>query len=142
MELVIKEYSYSEKKKLSQMFYQIQSEEFSWVDKSTLSLDSFEKSTDGEIIYVALINDEIVGFISVWEHDSFIHNLFVVKRYRSLGVGKRLLEKAITIFKKPLTLKCVKKNLNATQFYLHNGWKIENEQTSSDGAYYLMSFNL
>lgn len=141
MELVIKEYSYSEKKKLSQMFYQIQSEEFSWVDKSTLSLDSFEKSTDGEIIYVALVNGEIAGFISVWKQDSFIHNLFVEKQYRRLGVGKRLLEKVIAIFNKSLTLKCVKKNINATQFYLRNGWKIENEQTSSDGAYYLMSFN-
>ena len=123
------------------MFYQIQSEEFSWVDKSTLSLDSFEKSTDGEIIYVALVNGEIAGFISVWKQNSFIHNLFVVKQYRRLGVGKSLLEKVITIFNKPLTLKCVKKNLNAVQFYLNNGWKIENEQTSSDGAYYLMSFN-
>ena len=141
MELIIKEYCCSDKKKLSQMFYKIQSEEFSWVDKSTLSLDSFEKSTDGEIIYVALIDGKIVGFVSVWKQDNFIHNLFVENKYRSLGVGKSLLEKVITIFNKPLTLKCVKKNLNAVQFYLSNGWKIENEQTGSDGAYYLMSLN-
>ena len=32
----------------------------------------FDEVTDGEIIYVALLNDSIVGFASIWEPDQFI----------------------------------------------------------------------
>lgn len=37
----------------------------------------FKEATDGEQIYVALLDDKIVGFASVWEPDHFIHYLCV-----------------------------------------------------------------
>ena len=140
MSFIIKEYSNSEKKQLSEIFYQILRDEFNWVNKQSISLDSFEKSTDGEAIYVALVDNEIAGFISVWEQDNFIHNLFVSKKYRKIGVGKKLLEKTTAIYDKPLTLKCVKENHSAVRFYLDNGWKIEKEEKVLEGPSYLISF--
>lgn len=140
MNCTIQSYSCQEKEKLSKIYYKILHDEFPWVNQNELSMENFEKSTEGEAIYVAFVGDEVVGFASVWEQDSFIHNLFVSKQYRRLGVGKKLLEKVISIYPKPMTLKCVKENHNAVSFYMNNGWKIERQEMGSEGAYYLMSF--
>lgn len=37
----------------------------------------FEEATGGEEIYVALMDDKIAGFASIWEPDHFIHYLCV-----------------------------------------------------------------
>ena len=89
MNCTIQSYSCQEKEKLSKIYYKILHDEFPWVNQNELSMENFEKSTEGEAIYVAFVGDEVVGFASVWEQDSFIHNLFVSKQYRRLGVGKK-----------------------------------------------------
>ena len=89
-----------------------------------------------------MVDGTPAGFISIWEESNFIHNLFLSKPYRKLGLGKALIQKAIAVFGTPLTLKCVKENQNALQFYLANGWKIEKEEMGPEGPYYLMSLSL
>ena len=42
-----------------------------------LKIEDYKKSTEGEKVFVAERNKQVVGFISIWEADSFIHNLFV-----------------------------------------------------------------
>ena len=50
--------------------------EFKWLKDNHLDLSDFDKDTEGEKILVALENSQVVGFISIWEADSFIHHLF------------------------------------------------------------------
>lgn len=140
MDCVIRNYSSAEEETLSKIYYDILHDEFAWVNNGEISLESFKKSTDGEAVYVAYIDQRAVGFVSVWEPDHFIHNLFVSKQYRRLGAGKKLLEKVIEMYEKPVSLKCVKENENAVRFYLNNGWKISKEETGPEGAYYLMLY--
>ncbi|MEM3565729.1 MAG: GNAT family N-acetyltransferase [Candidatus Bathyarchaeia archaeon] len=60
------------------------------------------KDSDYEL-WVAEMNGDIVGFIDLWIiHDfchggklSYIQNLYVVPKYRRLGVGSKLLQKII-----------------------------------------------
>ena len=143
MECRIQEYSYSESEKetLSALYYDILREEFHWVDPSGISLESFQNSTDGEAVYVAYWEGEAAGFVSVWEPDRFIHNLFVAKRHRNRGVGKKLLEKVFERYEKLITLKCVKENKNALEFYLNHGWRISREEMGPEGAYYWMEYS-
>lgn len=51
----------------------------------------FEDAVRGEIVYAAFINDEVAGFVSVWQEDSFIHFLAVDEKYRMMGIGRKLL---------------------------------------------------
>ena len=110
---IIRQYRKADQEALAALFYQIQREEFPWVD----------------------------GFCSVWEPDSFVHNLFVAKGCRRAGVGSALLERAAQEFPLPLALKCVAENRSALGFYLSHGWKIQQEGYSPDGPYYWMAFD-
>lgn len=123
---------------LRKLFYNIQFKEFAWIDNEKLILSDFDKSTEGEVVFVAEFNNMIIGFISIWGEDNFIHNLFVHESYRKCGVASKLIEKAIDAFGKPLTLKCVKANKKSVSFYLKNHWKILKEEVGVDGSYFLM----
>lgn len=141
MDIVIRPYKEEDRDVLANIFYQIRRDEFPWVDKDLLSLDDFSISTEGEAIFVSLIDGNIAGFISIWERDKFIHNLFVSKCYRKSGIGKALVDYSISRYGVPQRLKCVAENQRALEFYESHGWKIDSEGISSEGKYYLMVFS-
>lgn len=129
-----------ELQKLREIYFKIRTEEFFWENKNEIKLNDFDNSTKDELILIAYINNNIVGFISIWEKDNFIHNIFVIKEFRRFGVGKALLNKTIEYRGTPLTLKCVKDNEKSVKFYLSQNWKIEEEVNSPNGNYYLMKY--
>lgn len=122
---------------LRKIFFLTRKELFYWMNKDSIDIYDFDRSTEGELILTATINKEIVGFISIWEEDNFVHNLFVLPEYKRCGIGKILIEECIKIQGLPLTLKCVKENNNAKKFYLSQGWTIE-EEVEGKEPYYLM----
>ncbi|SDF22405.1 Ribosomal protein S18 acetylase RimI [Fontibacillus panacisegetis] len=123
---------------LRRIFFQSQRDDFHWVDSRSLQMSDFDHSVEGELIITASIKGQIAGFMSIWEEDHFIHNLFVASEFRRYGVGKALLDEAIKLLGKPLSLKCVKKNTNAVHFYLSQGWSIQKEETDTQEPYYFM----
>jgi len=102
-----------------------------------VSLNDFQVMVDGEKILVAKLNDEIVGFASVWEQDNFVHHLFVAPSYQNQGIGAALLKRCQNTFGLPLTLKCVEKNRRACEFYENNGWDPIEKAIDSEGPYFL-----
>lgn len=40
-------------------------------------LSDYQKAVEGEEVFVAEINNEIIGFVSIFLSSNFIHNLFV-----------------------------------------------------------------
>ncbi|WP_081757017.1 GNAT family N-acetyltransferase [Gorillibacterium massiliense] len=123
---------------LRTIFFQSRKESFHWVDSSTLKMDDFDHSVEGELILAASVDNQIAGFISIWEEDNFIHNLFVSPEFKRFGIGRALLDEAVRLKGKPMSLKCVMENKNAFQFYLSQGWRIEKEVTDSEEPYYFM----
>lgn len=124
---------------LRKIFLESRQENFSWVEYDSLKLEDFNSSTEGELILTAKISNVIAGFISIWEEDKFIHNLFVSSNFQRLGVGKALINEAVKVVGLPLTLKCVKANENALKFYLSQGWTIVEEVREKE-PYYLMKY--
>lgn len=102
----------------------------------------FEEVTDGERIYVALLNDSVVGFASVWEPDRFVHYLFVSAALRRNKVGTVLVDRLAEIYDGPLLLKCLMNNETGMAFYRSTGWKQIGEGVSEDGAYALLSYHV
>lgn len=101
----------------------------------------FDEVTDGEIIYVALLNDSIVGFVSIWEPDQFIHFLFVSPSVRHKRIGSTLVSHLASIYGVPLTLKCLIRNVDGMAFYRATGWKQIGNGNSDDGAYALLRYD-
>lgn len=127
MQLILRNYQSSDHDVLALLFYQIRKEEFPWTDLEQLSVSDFDHSTEGERIIVAEEQGTIAGFLSVWEPDGFIHNLFVAREFRRAGVGWSLIQVALSEYGTPLTLNALPENKTALKFYAKNGWQIEQE---------------
>lgn len=138
--VLVKKGNFLEFPQLRDIFFEIRLKEFFWEDKNEIKLSDFDSNTKGEFILTAYVENKIAGFISIWEEDNFIHNLFVLKEFRRLGVGKALLDKTIKCKGTPLTLKCMKDNINSVKFYLSQNWEIKKEVSSLNGNYYLMKY--
>lgn len=86
----------------------------------------------GERLWVAEMEGQVMGFVSVWEEDAFIHHLYVRPTEQSHGIGRALIEKCVQHFGTPLALKCDKANQRAEAFYRRNGWQVANEATDAE----------
>ncbi|MGI3039929.1 GNAT family N-acetyltransferase [Vibrio diabolicus] len=112
---------------------------FSFMDTAAYCLTDFVKDTDGEEVWVAVEQGVVIGFISIWKPENFIHHLFVNSTNLKKGVGLKLLNHAKTL-SSSLGLKCLTQNLNATQFYLSQGFIILETVGKGQESYHLMNF--
>ena len=126
---------------LREIYFESRINAFNWMDDSLFNLNDFDRDTDAECIWVAIVNGEPVGFISVWEPDNFLHNLFVHPSSTGRGVGSALLKVCLEKIGRPAKLKCLEKNTNAKNFYLSKGWEIISYGDGPDGQYQLMEFD-
>lgn len=122
---------------LRNLFLRARLTTFSWIDTSQFKLSDFEKETDGEYILVALDDELLVGFVSIWVADNFVHHLYVDEKYHSKNIGTELLKATIDKIGLPIRLKCEVNNAKAVGFYKQKGFvEIERGQ-SENGAYIL-----
>lgn len=139
--ILVLEATQSNYEELREIFFTVRRNTFHWIEPEGLKLSDFDESTKDELILVALIKNEIVGFVSIWVPDKFIHNLFVLQDFQGKGVGTALVNEAIKRVGLPLTLKCVKSNTKAFNYYKSHNWKIEKEEMGNEGLYYLMKYS-
>lgn len=125
----------------AKIFYASRRSAFHWMPNDKIRFDDFDKATAGEPIWVAERNRRIVGFISWWPPENFIHNLFVAPDFQRMGVGTALLEACLRQIGRPAQLKCSTSNKHALAFYQELGWRCEEQSTSPDGPYWLMTLD-
>lgn len=105
-------------------------------------MEIFEKSLSKKTLYdeliynklahyfMALIDHKRVGYIGCWitEPNAEIMNLFVLKNYRKLGIGKALMNHVFSLCHthevKSLTLEVRDSNKEAIAFYETFGFKV------------------
>ncbi len=114
---------------------------FTWFDTSAYTPDDFDNDTQGEQILVADRDGAVVGFVSCWLPDNFIHHLFVHPAYINHGVGNALLKAAVAVLDKPVTLKCLTRNENALGFYRSQGWVVIEKGEGKPDEYFLMAYH-
>lgn len=122
MELQIVDYAIEHVEALRDIYTLGRRHAFPWVAPQTYQPADFERDTIGEKIWVALSRQTVVGFISCWEADNFIHCLYVKPGFHRAGIGKALLQVGLDHTGQRATLKCVTANTNAIAFYQKLGW--------------------
>jgi ribosomal protein S18 acetylase RimI-like enzyme len=85
------------------------------------------------------MSGKVLGFLSVWEPEKFIHHLYVSDEYSGQGIGSELLEFAKARYSN-LSLKCMVKNSKAVHFYESRGFVRREKVEDEFGGYYLMSW--
>ena len=84
----------------------------------TISVDDFERESEGELTFVAITGGIVRGYISIWEPEWFVHHLYVDPSASGAGIGRVLLEHTWELASpQPLRLKCQTANTNAISFY-------------------------
>jgi GNAT superfamily N-acetyltransferase len=112
-----------------------------WLPVSSRVTHDFASATVGEDIFVAVNSKSgVVGFVSVWTPESFIHHLYVDAAFQRLGIGTELLASLREWLPQPWTLKCVSANRKAIAFYISRGWVAVRSDNGPDGEYQLMRF--
>ncbi|MBW4572682.1 MAG: GNAT family N-acetyltransferase [Tolypothrix carrinoi HA7290-LM1] len=74
-------------------------------------------------VWVAEVENSIVGFVVVIKDEQCLHQLFVDSMYQNRGVGSVLLKKAKEICPQGLTLQTLQQNTKACVFYEKHGFK-------------------
>ncbi len=128
---------------LAELFLRVRRESFTWADPAAFKVEDFAEQTEGEVIHLAEGGDgELLGFLSVWEPESFVHHLFVAPGWHGRGVGCALLADMQWRLPGPFRLKCVAANEAALGFYRRLGW-IATGHGSADGtSHYVMEWGL
>jgi len=99
----------------------------------------FAQTTKGERVYVAVSEAGLlVGAVTVWQPESFIHCLFVDQQFQGQGIGTLLLESLIPWLPFPWKLKCLATNHAALAFYRRRGWKKLETGLGEQGTYFLL----
>jgi GNAT superfamily N-acetyltransferase len=83
---------------------------------------TFRSETEGERILVAEADGEIVGFVSIFEPQRFVHHLYIEPSWQRRAVGAALLDEALRSLGGAATLKCQTGNPGALAFYRRLGW--------------------
>ena len=74
-QLLIREFQESDRRFLSHFYLNERQKTFHWLSPELFKLEDFNKDTSGELILVAELESKIIGFISIWAPDQFIHNI-------------------------------------------------------------------
>ena len=137
--MIIRESTEADRPALAELFLSSRAAAFTWADSSSLAFDDFAEQTEGEAIHLAESSEgELLGFISVWEEENFIHHLFVSPAHQGKGVGRALLKNLAARRAGPFTLKCIAANSAALAFYRKTGWREIGSGSVAEGRYLLM----
>lgn len=109
-----------------------------WMPQSIKAGADFEKDTQGERLFLVEAQGSILGFLSLWEPESFIHHLYVMPGCQGRGVGSLLLASLGASLPPPWRLKCLCSNVRAYHFYQSRGWTELETAQSEAGPYRLM----
>lgn len=134
----IREMTLQDKPRLRQLYLESRRTTFYWDDPELMHLEDFDRDTEAELIFVAEIEETVIGFISLYVPDNFIHCLFVDALYKGQGAGHLLLEKAKHYLEMPMKLKCLSRNTPALAFYEKEGWKKVREINVPDAYWNMM----
>jgi ribosomal protein S18 acetylase RimI-like enzyme len=126
---------------LRHLFLQARRKTFTWLNTIQYRLSDFDEQTKEEFILVAVLKDEVVGFISLWLADNFIHHLYVGDRHQHRGIGKALLTTAVETMKLPIKLKCLQKNIQAIDFYKSQGFYESGTGVADEGLYTVLQLS-
>ena len=126
---------------LRELYLKVRQTTFTWADPRKFNILDFDRDTEGETILAAIRNKAIIGFISIWLVDNFIHHLYIDEKYQKIGVGTALLKAALNRTKFPVRLKCLEKNTGAIAFYKKNGFCEKGGGVTEEGPFILFELN-
>ena len=96
---------------------------FTWRPDNHFRAEDFRMYALDEEVWLAHMGGALVGILSIFRAESFVHCLYVDPDAQGLGVGRALVEHVRRVVGEPLTLKLDIPNRKAIAFYEATGWE-------------------
>ncbi|WP_284620780.1 GNAT family N-acetyltransferase [Aquabacterium humicola] len=110
-----------------------------WLSSNAKARPNFSEVSSGETVIVCCSpEDQVIGFVSVYVPESFVHHLYVARSQQGRGVGRALLYSLESWLSMPWRLKCLTQNERALAFYLSQGWAEEHRALGPEGPFALL----
>jgi ribosomal protein S18 acetylase RimI-like enzyme len=107
-------------------------------DPATFRAEDYDRSIEGELQLVAGRDGRVLGFVSWYPPDNFVHSLFIDAQAEGQGIGRALMAGALARIGRPAGLKCLVANVRAVNFYRRQGWRITATAPGPDGDHHVM----
>lgn len=115
---------------------------FTWASAEELKSANFQEDSQGEVVFVYVEEQAVLGFLSVYEPENFVHHLFIRTDQQGRGIGQELLNYRLANSQGSLSLKCLAANKQALAFYQHFGFKVtSNLCGSGNEGFYQLSYD-
>lgn len=128
----------TDREALRNIYFESRRNAFGWLDPNSVRLSDFDRDTEDEAIWVAEREGSLIGFVSIYEPENFIHNLFVRPSWIGRGCGSELLTTCLKQLGRPARLKCIAENTKALAFYEARGWNTVGEGVNEEGRYLVL----
>jgi GNAT superfamily N-acetyltransferase len=136
MSIHIRKAQVSDTEGLAAIFQESRRRAFRQQDPARYQLDDFQKQTEKEVVFVAVDDEKkVLGFISVFEPDRFIHHMFVSSSYQQNEIGALLLRSLKSWLPEPYRIQCLAANQRGCAFYTKNGWREVERGAGEEGAF-------
>jgi len=96
---------------------------FTWRSGTHFRAEDFAMYALDEEVWLALMGGALVGILSIFRPENFVHCLYVDPDAQRLGIGRALVEHVRRAAGAPLTLKLDVPNRQAIAFYEATGWE-------------------
>lgn len=101
MAIIVREFEEADREALRLLYVAARNATFTWMPAGLHQISDFDSHTEDEKVLVALSDQKILGFASIWEPDGFLHNLFVHPSAIRQGIGLALLNRCAHYFCAP-----------------------------------------
>ncbi|WP_448191682.1 GNAT family N-acetyltransferase [Azospirillum sp. sgz301742] len=122
LRIVMRRATVTDGSRCAHIFLDARRKAFPWQPADRFGLDDYYDCVEDELVLVAEVDDEVVGFVSIDLPERFIHTLFVDPVWQQRGIGTMLLREALRELRGSAQLTCAARNAAARAFYEHNGW--------------------
>ena len=122
---------------LERLFLLTRQSTFTTCPNNKFKIGDYEKSTAEDDTWIAEENGIIIGFVSIYSDDNFIHNLFIHPESQRKGVGRRLLQVAEKNLSSTMTMKIAMDNQKVCPFYKKYGWSEISRHSGAEEPYIL-----
>jgi ribosomal protein S18 acetylase RimI-like enzyme len=115
------------------LYVEIGRADFHWRPRRAFRADDFLGYAEHEELWVAEPDGAVVGFLSYFAPDHFLHCLFVHREARGRGLGSALIAHVRAHYGAPHSLKVDVPNEEARRFYERLGY-VETDSGAMDGV--------
>ncbi|QDU62014.1 hypothetical protein Pan216_28800 [Planctomycetes bacterium Pan216] len=137
--LHIREFVETDRDTLREIYLSSRRSTFTWLAANLFQFDDFDRQTSGELILVATLGEQTIGFSASWVPERFIHHLYLKNGWTGHGYGRALLDATVERIGRPARLKCLSMNRHALKFYRREGWIESGRGVSGSGNYLEMT---